>query len=316
MLLWLLPLVWAGLSSESAAQIITVPPPAGLTGETILTPPPGQDVVIYHVGLLGLLNKAQLEQIELKITPLEAPLVAGLESGDIKNLRLVESANHIFGDADDVDLNTIKGKDILLDGGVTVIDDKKGDATPVGLFPLPVGELLRHYFVVAEIASNAPDGHAFRVGAATGHITVSTPASIGLPIWAANGNRVVIRGLEPVFGIDATTLDFGTLVLGEDSTRSVQITNTGAADLTIAQITSDDANFAGAPMGLVVPPATAGSLNITYTPLAAGTHGATMSLAHNAPDTPTLLTLGGVATEAVTPQTSSPSRTVTNTIRS
>ena len=299
--MWLLPLVWTGLSSPANAQIITVPPPAGLSGETTITPPPGPAIVIYHVGLLGLLNKARLEQIELRISPLASPLAAPLEDGDIKNLRLVESANHIFGDADDVELNKVQKKDIDLSGGVTIIPDKKGKATPVGLFPLPVGELLRHYFIVAEIAPNVPDGHAFRVGAAVGHIKVTTPANIGLPVWASNSDRVVVGSLEPVIGVNVSSLDFGTVSVGSDSTRPIQITNTGAANLTISQVNSTDARFGSSPTSLVVVPAATGSLDITYTPNVAGTHGATLSLDHNGPDTPTSLTLSGSGTGGVTP---------------
>jgi len=232
--------------------------------------------VIYHVGLVGLLNKARLTQIEISLSALTTPLIAGLEAGDVKRLRLVESSNHIYGDGDDVVLNTLK-KNILVDGTAIVITDK-GNATPVGLFPLPIGVLLRHYFIVAEIANNADSGNAFRVAAALGHITVSTPAQIGL---------------QPHIDVTPLDLDLGAVAL--------LVANLGAADLVIGSITTDDSRFTALPADLTVSPGNSSPITVTFTPDAGGALAANIDLVHNVPDTPTQVGLTGSGTVTSTP---------------
>mgnify|MGYP003978014191 CR=1 FL=1 len=271
--MWLLPLVWTGLCSHTDAQVLTVPPATGLSGETIVASSPGQEVVIYHVGLLGLLNKASLEQIELQITPLTSPLVAGLSNGDIKNLHLIESTNHLYGDGDDVELNKVKGKDIVVDGGVTVITDG-GSATPVGLFPLPVGELIRHYFVVAEISPSAVDGHAFRVGAAVGHITVSTPTNTGLPVWASNDDRVVIGGLvvvdPPELVAQPNSYEFDPVLVGGTDTLIVTLSNPGTVAAQISDVTVSNGEFHVTPTSFTVDPSNEQQLIVVHAPTRTG----------------------------------------------
>ncbi|MDA0338160.1 MAG: hypothetical protein O2782_23565, partial [bacterium] len=58
------------LAGRVQSQAIAVPPAAGLQGETIVTPPAVMDAVLYHVGLVGLLSKTRLTQIEISLSAL------------------------------------------------------------------------------------------------------------------------------------------------------------------------------------------------------------------------------------------------------
>lgn len=285
------------------AQVITLPPPTGLSDEVIVTVPPAQDVVIYHTGLLGLINKAQLERIELQITALAPPDTAALEGEDFKELLLVESTNHVYGDADDVVLNTIKKKDIVVDGGVTVIDDAKGDATPVGLFPLPVGELLRHYFVVARIAASATQTHAFRVGAAPGHITMSTPPALGQPVWASNDDRVVIGVLptEPpvVPTLSASSVDFGLITFGQTGSASVELSNPGASPIDITGVAFSDPQFSTTATPFTLNPGQTIQIPLRFAATSLGTKTATLSIELEGDIGPVEATLQADATVAL-----------------
>ena len=100
--LLLLALMLVLCSGPAIGQVLPIPPPVGPIGEIVLSPPQRDEAVIYHVGLIGLLNKASLQQIEITLSALAPPLVAAFDSGDIETLRLVESANHVYGDAADV----------------------------------------------------------------------------------------------------------------------------------------------------------------------------------------------------------------------
>ena len=164
------------------------------------------------------------------------------------------------------------------------------------MFPLPIGVLLRHYFVVAEIASNADSGNAFRVAAALGHINVSTPAQIGSPIAAANSNRVVIDGLQPRIEVTPLGLDFGAVAVGDNSAAALLVANLGAADLVIGTITTDDSRFTALPADLVISPGNNSPVAVTFTPDAGGALAANLELVHNGQDNPTQVGLTGSGT--------------------
>lgn len=279
------------------AQLIAVPPPSGLDGETVVAAPPGGSVLLYRVGLVGLINKARLTKIELDIGSLAAPLSAGLAASDFSQLRLIESTNPVLGDGDDVLLNTVPWTAIDVSGTTDIDDD--GNATPLGLFPFPIGELFKFYFVVADLAPTAMTGHAFRVGAAFGHITTSLPSTIGLPVTAVNGDRVVINNLLADPGVDPLTMTFGTVDVDSTGTRTLTITNDGAAVLVVTGMASDDAQFTPD----ATPPFTVAAgddrdIGIDFVPAAAGLQSANLTVTHDAAGSPVTVNLSGTGVPA------------------
>ena len=180
-----------------------------------------------------------------------------------------------------------------------------GNATPVGLFPLPVGVLLRHYFVVVQLATSSKAGHAFRVSAAAGHITMSAPPQIGLPVTAANANRVVVDRLLPAFSMAPGSLDFGTVDVDDDSTAAIQISNAGAADLILSSLSSGDARFAARhasqPADLVVPAGDSRPVTVTFSPDTGGALATTLDLIHNDVSSPTQILLSGTCVAPANP---------------
>ena len=280
------------LATPLHAQLIALPPPAGLSGETIVSAPPGGAVVIYRVGLLGLIHKARLVDVNLTISSL-APLNAGLQTSDFDQLRLVESKDAVFGDADDVLLNTLPAAAIDVSGGLTTIDDN-GNAKELGLFPLPVGPFFRFYFVVADMSATAGDGHAFRLGASFGHISTSLPSAIGLPIAASNDDRVVINGLLPDIDVSPALLSFGDVALDSTSTLILTISNDGAAELNVTDVASDDGQFAPDPTSFTVVPGGDLDVSVDFTPTSGGPQAAVLSIHHNVTGSPTTVDLSGV----------------------
>ena len=266
------------LPQPSRAQLVTVPPPAGISGEVIVSAPPGGPAVIYRVGLLGLFSKAKLEQIDIRISPLAAPLSAGLSQSDIAQLRLIESNNATFGDGDDVLLNTVPQGSIDVSGGVTSISDR-GNASLLGIFPLPVGSLFKFYFIVADIPATARTGNAFRVAADANHISTSVPSTIGAAIAASNANRVVVNKLVPVFGVAPASLSFGNVLVFSSASLPLTVTNTGAADLVVTSVA--DGQFVPDITSFTVPPSGSQVVNVAFMPTVTGPQSNNLSFTHN-----------------------------------
>ena len=97
------------------------------------------------------------------------------------------------------------------------------------------------------------------------------------------------------------SLDFGSIAAGSDSTANLTIANTGAADLVVNSITSDDAHYTALPANLVVPPGSSGAIAVQFAPDTGGALAATLELLHNDPDSPTRLDLTGTATVTSVP---------------
>ncbi|MFC1526478.1 beta strand repeat-containing protein [Candidatus Latescibacterota bacterium] len=260
------------------AQLLTVPAPAGISGEIIVAAPPGESAVIYTVGLLGLFNKSKLNQIDITISPLGPPLNADLDQADFVQLRLIESDNATFGDGDDVVVNTIPQGSIDVSGGVTSVPDG-GNASMLGIFPLPFDVLFKFYFIVADMSANAVTGNALRVGAAANHISTSVPSTIGAAIAPDNADRVVVNKLVPIIGIAPASLGFGNVLVFSSSSLPLTVSNTGAADLDVTSV--NDGQFVPDITTFSVPPGGSQIVNVAFMPTVTGPQAAVLAITHN-----------------------------------
>jgi len=105
-----------------------------------------------------------------------------------------------------------------------------------------------------------------------------------------------------VLSVSPSSVAFGTVSVGSEVTRTVQLASTGTASVTISGMT-----FSGSGIsitGLAVPLTLAAgkeaSLTITYKPRSAGTLAGSVSIASNASDPSELIGLSGTATTAPT----------------
>ena len=105
-----------------------------------------------------------------------------------------------------------------------------------------------------------------------------------------------------VLSVSPSSVAFGTVSVGSEVTRTVQLASTGTASVTISGMT-----FSGSGIsitGLAVPLTLAAgkeaSLTITYKPRSAGTLAGSVSIASNASDPSELIGLNGTATTAPT----------------
>jgi len=104
---------------------------------------------------------------------------------------------------------------------------------------------------------------------------VSLPASlhvIGAPDIAAN----------------PTSLDFGSVFVGASPTKTIVISNPGTDDLVVSGITSSDPRVSASPSTFTLAPAVAQTVTVTFHPTAPATLNATLTIASNDPDNPSL----------------------------
>jgi hypothetical protein len=134
--------------------------------------------------------------------------------------------------------------------------------------------------------------------AANGSVTITT---------AGPAPPVVIS--ESGTGIPATrtistapaSLNFGTEKVGSAQTLPVNLTNTGNSSVTVSgiSITGIDASAGGGLNGATIAPAQSATLNVTFAPKNAEQMNGNVTVASNATNSPTLITLSGTGIAAV-----------------
>ena len=94
---------------------------------------------------------------------------------------------------------------------------------------------------------------------------------------------------------NASTLIFGVVPLGSSQSASAVVTNTGGSNVTISQATLTGASFglSRPDFPLTVSPGQSTTLNLSFTPHAAGTASGNLTLASNAANAPLSLSLSG-----------------------
>jgi hypothetical protein len=104
-------------------------------------------------------------------------------------------------------------------------------------------------------------------------------------------------GPAPIFEINPTSLSFGSVNVGSNSTLPVTVSNPGTADLNITNIASSDGQFTFAPSAPQTIPAGGNLLfNITFAPTSAGPKSGNITFTHNA-GSPFVLPVSGTGVE-------------------
>jgi P pilus assembly chaperone PapD len=107
--------------------------------------------------------------------------------------------------------------------------------------------------------------------------------------------RAVGVGLEDIEF--PSTLSFGNVVIGTSKALQLTISNAGEGDLTVSNITSDDAHFTPLPTSFTVTPGSSQAVTVTFATnvLLPGSQSGTLTITHNGLDSPTLVTMTGDA---------------------
>ena len=125
-------------------------------------------------------------------------------------------------------------------------------------------------------------------GARTGSLSVSDNAG-GSPQTVTLSGNGIASGIT--FTPDAIT--FGSTGLNSTATQGLTITNSGSADLHISNM-SASGDFTVSGNCVTVPAGSSCSINVNFTPSAAGTRTGTITLTDDAPDSPQTIPVSGI----------------------
>ncbi len=120
--------------------------------------------------------------------------------------------------------------------------------------------------------------------AADGHVIAEVVNSYSVDVFCTK-NRHTVR-LN--YHAQADTIDFGRLFIGASRTIDFELLNDGSDVLNISSVATDHPAFSVSPATLVLPPGKSATLSITFAATEVGTVDATLAIASNDPDTPTL----------------------------
>jgi hypothetical protein len=131
----------------------------------------------------------------------------------------------------------------------------------------------------------------------------------GKGMFLAAGEKGILLQSEslasPQISVSSTSLNFGSVSVGESSSTTLTATNSGSADLIIRQITISGANAVNFTTqndrctGTTLSPSQNCSVLVVFSPNSGGSKSATLSISSNDPDTPTqTVSLSGSGTDS------------------
>ena len=126
------------------------------------------------------------------------------------------------------------------------------------------------------------------MGSVSGTLTITHDAT-GSP----NAVTITGTGVSPSVQLSASSLAFGRTSLGVTTSRSVTISNTGTADLTVSSISASSPAYIPSSDCATVPPGGSCTVTVSFTPTQAGPAPATLSIADDAPGSPHSVSLSG-----------------------
>ena len=106
---------------------------------------------------------------------------------------------------------------------------------------------------------------------------------------------------QPSLSLSTTSLNFNSVVIGQSATKTLQVSNTGTAALTIQSLSlhSQQFSFTGPSVPRTILPAQSVSYNITFAPTASGSLSAAVEIGTNASTSPAAVSLAGVGEKAL-----------------
>ena len=126
--------------------------------------------------------------------------------------------------------------------------------------------------------------------------TNGTPSPLTINLTGTGVAATLLLGTNPA------SLNFGNVNDGSNSSLPVLLTNNGNSNITISSVTVLGAGFSasGIPNGTVLTPGQSGTLTVTFAPTTPGAvSGASVSIASNATNSPTTISLSGTGTHSV-----------------
>jgi hypothetical protein len=129
-------------------------------------------------------------------------------------------------------------------------------------------------------------------GSVSGEIYVVSDAPGSLATMAISGTGVPSTSL---LSASSTSVNFGNVSIGGSGSLSVTLTNTGNSSVTISSVNTSNSQIAtsGVSGGLILTPGQNAAMNVTFSPLTAGTLTASVTVTSSASNSPLTIALSG-----------------------
>src|SRR5437899_191410 len=131
-------------------------------------------------------------------------------------------------------------------------------------------------------------------GSASGGISLVSDAPNSPSTIALSGT-----GVQPQLCVTPASVSFGNVLVGSTGVQNLTLTNSGGANLTIAQASFTGAGFSisGLTFPLTLAAGQSSSLSVQFAPTATGSASGSVSLVSNAPNSPSTIALSGTGVQ-------------------
>jgi Abnormal spindle-like microcephaly-assoc'd, ASPM-SPD-2-Hydin/Protein of unknown function (DUF1573)/Transmembrane protein 131-like N-terminal len=131
-------------------------------------------------------------------------------------------------------------------------------------------------------------------GATAGGITVTNNDGVNVSV------AVTGTGVQAGLSVTPSSASFGSVVSGNTNSQTIQLKNSGTANVTISQATVTGAGFSltGLALPQTLTPGQSGNFNVQYAPQGAGNVSGAVAIVSNAPNSPTTIALSGAGVAA------------------
>src|SRR5437870_2477009 len=140
--------------------------------------------------------------------------------------------------------------------------------------------------------------------------TGSVSGSVSLVSNAPNSPSTIAlsgTGVQPQLSVTPPSVTFGNVLVGSTGVQNITLTNSGSANLTVAQGSVTGAggfSISGLTFPVTLPPGQSSTFSVQFAPTATGSVSGSVSLINNAPNSPSTIALSGTGVQpqlSVTP---------------
>src|SRR5207245_819140 len=139
------------------------------------------------------------------------------------------------------------------------------------------------------------------IGSVSGSVSLVSNAPNSPSTIALSGT-----GVQPQLSVAPPSVSFGNVLVGSNGVQNLTLTNSGGANLTIAQgpVTGAGFSISGLTFPLTLPPGQSSAFNVQFAPTATGSASGSVSLVSDAPNSPSTIALSATGVQpqlSVTP---------------
>ncbi len=135
-------------------------------------------------------------------------------------------------------------------------------------------------------------------GALSGDISIMSNLSSSPSTVTLSGTGMAATALLTA---SASSMSFGNVAVGKSSSMSVVLTNAGNSNVTVSKSSVSGAPYSasGVSAGLILAPGQSATLDVTFSPLAAGSFSGSVTVASNATNSPDTISFSGSSSQSV-----------------